>query len=299
MACNLCRSFFFLLSSIPFSPSFIDIVFPNWFGVILKRKSTKQSKIKSRFLLFGIVSDKKKYSLTKTSLTKEKTLRFNLIPTSKEMFYNNLLFFYLFCIVFANVANGNGNCRKRLTIEERCDNPPTVLEVDLAAYTGLWYQIFITPGALRYSDLLCVNAFYRLTSTNPLSIDVVNCKTPSGSQTQECSGATASERPGGDLKSQLQVKFAKSNFTGAYNIIGLLGFPNHGYFAAAVYFCERRGDDVSDGFYILSRTPYAPVSTLRRMIKQLRCNGYKGITYRGFQKSLNPSSCQYNGRQAG
>lgn len=198
-------------------------------------------------------------------------------------------------ILSATLADGQIKCRKRIAISERCANPPVVSKLTIPAYTGLWYQTFTSGTASRFSANSCVTANYTLSTLSPPTIDVLNCQATPNGQRPRCVTATAKKRPNATFNSQLQVQFFPQVPPGDYNVAAIIGNPNHGYFAAAVYSCDRFPPKFEplDGFFIISRSPYAPVFALKRLIRQLKCNGYKGITFRMFQRSVNSEQCKF------
>lgn len=187
------------------------------------------------------------------------------------------------------------SCRRRLTTVQRCDSPPVVRRLDLSAYVGKWYQIYTSGSATTFSGPDCVTANYTDAREDPFRIAVLNCQVSNKSTVPECVTANATKISGGQYDSQLQVQFFPQFPPQSYSVAALLGNPNHGYAAAAVYGCDKFPPMFvpTDGFYIISRTPYAPTFILKRMIKKLRCNGYKNVRFADFIKTNNSKECAY------
>lgn len=208
----------------------------------------------------------------------------------------SFVFALLLVVWIPSLTEGTGRrCKKRLSARERCNNLPVVKNVDLDAYTGLWYQIYASGDARRVSSIYCVTANYTLSQKSPVMIDVLNCQDRQEFDKPQCVEGTASIRPDAEYDSQLQVSFSERAPPGDYNIVALLGYPNYGYHAAAVYSCsilEQQAERISDGFFILSRTPYAPAFILRRMLAELRCNGYE-VNFNEFVKTIHYPNCTY------
>lgn len=159
-----------------------------------------------------------------------------------------------------------------------CSLPPTVPELDLDKYAnGVWYQIYGSGSATRFSGNSCVTANYTLNSEG--NVDVLNCQHAANMARPICTVGIASARPGVNESSKLVVSFPNTpkgiGNPGNYNVAALLGSSSTGYLAAAVYQCLQPPEGPGlPGFYILSRTPHCPEWTLQALLAQLRCRGY-------------------------
>lgn len=217
------------------------------------------------------------------------------------MMFNMSIFINLLILVLAARASASGRCQgKKLSPWQRCENPPVEKNVDLKAYTGLWYQIYTNDVAERVSATRCVTANYTISQTDPFQIDVLNCQDQLSFSRPQCVVGTAGKRTDAKYNSQLQVRFNQNMPFGDYNIAALVGLPNYGYFGAVVYSCFRpRGPGTSplQSFFFIARSPFASGATLRKLILRLRCNGYE-IDPRIFRKTTHDSKCSYAGRDA-
>lgn len=195
----------------------------------------------------------------------------------------------------------SSHCRhQRLTIAQRCFNPPVESSIDISAYTGRWHQLYTSGDASIVSNNSCITANYTLVSTQPPIVAVLNCEfLPHKNRRPQCVRGSATQRVNAQFNTQLQVSFFKFAPPGAYNIAALLGDNNYGYQAAAIYSCRRLPNGkLTDGFYLIARSPYAPKFIKSRLIRRLRCNGYRVSTRRlrfkaYFEQSFNGPSCQY------
>lgn len=201
-----------------------------------------------------------------------------------------------------SISFSSSRCRRRrLTTAQRCFNPPVERTVDISAYSGLWHQLYTSGDASIVSNNTCVTANYTILPTSPPSISVLNCEfRPRQDARPQCVRGTATRRPGAQRPTQLQVSFFQFAPPGQYNIAALLGNANYGYYAAAIYSCRRLPNgQLIDGFYLIARSPYAPRSVRRMLIRRLRCNGYQVSMRTGpklkpyFEPSFNGRTCQY------
>lgn len=157
-----------------------------------------------------------------------------------------------------------------------CDRPPTV-PVDLKAYSGLWYNIYSSGAARRFTRGTCITANYSLTPNGKVA--VLNCNIVNKKIGVQCVKAIAERRKDVSDEGKLVVKF--ENFPsgpsnrGNYNVAALIGSASAGYWAAAVYQCDRLSNGTNGtGFYILSRSRYLSWVTLLLLKLKLRCFGY-------------------------
>lgn len=201
----------------------------------------------------------------------------------------------------SKASSSSRRCRRRrLTTAQRCFNPPVEPFVDLSAYTGLWHQLYTSGDASIVSNNTCATANYTLLSTRPLTVQALNCEyLPGMNPRPQCVRGTVTRRPNTQFNTQLQVRFFRFAPPGAYNIAAILGDKNYGYYAAAVYSCRRLPNGkLTDGFYLISRSPYAPRFVQSRLIRKLRCNGYRVSTRTlrfkpVFEPSFNGPTCEY------
>ncbi len=171
-----------------------------------------------------------------------------------------------------------------------CSLPP-VVPVDTKAYTGKWYQIYVNSEALQVSPFDCATANYTLLPGN--SIDVKNCFFSSSfGPDVKCLFGKATERPGAQSTSRLQVLFNPAFPPGPYNIAALLGKPEDGYYAAAVYSCVNFGGTLAQQWYMLGRSPTNPENILSELLSELTCNGYS-ICESELIKTVHDGNCKY------
>lgn len=157
-----------------------------------------------------------------------------------------------------------------LLTRERCLNPPVIRRLDIPAYTGRWFNTFVSGSAVEFA-FDCVTANYTLTEEG--TIDVLNCSFNKTADRPACLPGVATRRPGLP-SSRLQVSFRPGMPPGSYNVAAVLGRRNYGYFAAAVYSCEIVNGVPVEGLFIITRAPYAPGFVKERLMERLRCKGY-------------------------
>lgn len=193
-------------------------------------------------------------------------------------------------------GGGGGGGRK-------CPNPATVPALDVAAYTGRWYQIGVTAEfAERQEDNKpCVTADYRLTGP---TVEVINCKQDvpanrSSGAIVGCAQAVAfpgkKEDPG-----KLGVQFPGAPFPAPYWVIDLAGSKEDGYRVAVVYSCTSTGSFFSQGLFLLSRTPKLRYGVFEAVYWYVRVLA-RGIRFqKGNEFKLTPQgkSCTYRGDEA-
>ena len=135
----------------------------------------------------------------------------------------------------------------------------TVSRVDLARYTGQWYEIARLPNGFQKKCADSVSANYTLRSDG--SIKVVNrCRKASGAFTTATGKAKIVNKT---TNAKLKVTFFWP-FYGDYWIIGL----DPEYRWAVV------GEPHRKYLWILSRTPHMPETDYQRAIEQARAAGY-------------------------
>ncbi|KAK1859269.1 hypothetical protein I4F81_001866 [Pyropia yezoensis] len=176
----------------------------------------------------------------------------------------------------------------------------TVPALDVAAYTGRWYQIGVTAEfAERQEDNKpCVTADYRLTGP---TVEVINCKQDvpanrSSGAIVGCAQAVAfpgkKEDPG-----KLGVQFPGAPFPAPYWVINLAGSKEDGYRVAVVYSCTSTGSFFSQGLFLLSRTPKLRYGVFEAVYWYVRVLA-RGIRFqKGNEFKLTPQgkSCTYRG----
>lgn len=191
-------------------------------------------------------------------------------------------------------GGGGGNRRK-------CPNPATVPALDIAAYTGRWYQIGVTAEfAERQEDNKpCVTADYRLTGQ---TVEVINCKQDapanrsSGAIIGCAKGVAFPPGKGGD-PGKLGVQFPGAPVPAPYWVIDLAGSKADGYRVAAVYSCTSTSRFFSQGLFLLSRTPRLRFGVLEAAYWYVRVLA-RGIRFaKGNEFILTPQgkSCTYRG----
>lgn len=172
--------------------------------------------------------------------------------------------------------------------------------LDVAAYTGRWYQIGVTAEfAERQEDNKpCVTADYRLTGP---TVEVINCKQDvpanrSSGAIVGCAQAVAfpgkKEDPG-----KLGVQFPGAPFPAPYWVINLAGSKEDGYRVAVVYSCTSTGSFFSQGLFLLSRTPKLRYGVFEAVYWYVRVLA-RGIRFqKGNEFKLTPQgkSCTYRG----
>lgn len=161
---------------------------------------------------------------------------------------------------------------------EFCENPPTV-SVNLTAYSGLWFNTFVSGSAAFFATQPCTTANYTANANGTVS--VLNCNSVTIGGIPSCVRAVALRRDDMEMSGNLQVYFpgqpAGPFNPGRYNVAALLGDEMMGYEAAAVYQCSETSAGTAPGFYILMRGyPYneKPWQTLKTLKEKLRCSGY-------------------------
>lgn len=138
-----------------------------------------------------------------------------------------------------------------------CPNPKTS-EVDLEAYSGTWYEIGSTAQfkARSEKDLACVTARYSVIPDGELAgkVRVRNggYNISSGTDTFIIGYASVVSR------GRLAVTFFPGAPAGDYRVIYLQGKAKNGYEVAIVYSCADTNAGISQGLFILSRTPTLP-----------------------------------------
>lgn len=195
----------------------------------------------------------------------------------------------LFALLFLQVASAS-KCKPVMKVTtEFCKRPP-VANVILPAYVSLWFQIYADKNALRVSSSRCTTAYY--TPSFDGTIHVLNCFHPRARPRPLCTEGVASRRPDGGSDSRLQVQFSPQIPPGSYNIAAVLGSPQYGYFAAAVFSCSVvRGKPVTSWF-MLARSPFRSWFTLRLLQQKLKCMGYPIFKEKLFRTEHGPS-CTY------
>lgn len=180
-------------------------------------------------------------------------------------------FLFLVALGCSTIATASryGQClwRPKKLTREFCERPP-VAQVVPSSYLGTWYQIYVNAEAQFTSPKGCVTANYSSVSQG---IGVLNCF-DNGRNSSSCLPGIAT-RPGSS-PARLRVNFGGSGPGGPYNIAALLGAPEYGYYAAAVFSCRIRKGRPSASWFILARLPYRPKRILREMRRKLRCKGY-------------------------
>lgn len=164
-----------------------------------------------------------------------------------------------------------------------CASPPVDVVVP-SSYTGTWYQVFANDAALRFSNFSCVTANY---TASPTGLDVLNCFQAGPSV--NCVLGAATQTP--ESTSRLSVQFPGSP-PGPYNIAALLGDPEYGYAAAAVYSCAEFGGRTVEQWFIIARSPYHSKYTLYELLYKLRCKGYN-ISLSDLTPSKQGTGCSY------
>ena len=172
-----------------------------------------------------------------------------------------------------------------------CRNPPTDF-VDLDIYKGIWFQIYGSGSALRFSGTACTTANYELNKNG--TVAVLNCSVREKGAIPSCARAVASPRKDTKDTGKLEVFFPSSPPSpanpGRYNVAALLG-SNTFYLAAAVYSCSSiPGVPNQSGFFILSRTTIFKELILSLLKLRLWCKGYD--TSQMF-KIIDQDNCKY------
>lgn len=191
----------------------------------------------------------------------------------------------LFLAICANLTVAHPHCKHYALpfTSQFCSRPPVDVVVP-ASYTGTWYQIYASESAIRFTSTQCVTANYTASASG---LDVLNCF--STSPTVNCVTGTATLSP--DSSSRLTVKFPGSP-GGPYNIAALLGDPEYGYAAAAVYSCTVIAGKARESWFILSRVPYRTKFILYRLLHKLRCKGYS-VSLLDFLPTRQGAGCNY------
>lgn len=169
-----------------------------------------------------------------------------------------------------------------------CRNPSVIRQVHIPAYTGRWFQIYASGSAVFISRSSCVTANYTLTENGEL--DVLNCFFTPDMPRASCLNGSARVRRGGRT-SQLEVQFPGTPYSN-YNVAAILGNPNYGYAAVAVYSCRVVGNDIFDGFFILARVPFQSQRVLKRLKDKLKCMGY-AVDDHTFERTKHAPECSY------
>lgn len=191
-------------------------------------------------------------------------------------------------------GGGDGGNRRK------CPNPATVPALDLAAYTGRWYQIGVTAEfAERQEDNKpCVTADYRLTGP---TVEVINCKQDAPANRSSgaiigCAKGVAFPSSKGD-PGKLGVQFPGAPVPGPYWVIDLAGTKANGYRVAVVYSCTSTSRFFSQGLFLLSRTPRLRYGVFEAAYWYARVLA-RGIRFaKGNEFILTPQgkSCAYRG----
>lgn len=223
----------------------------------------------------------------------------NSQPTALSPLFISIFLLTALSQFVSTLAFPKACAQKRLTTAERCFNPPFESSFNLRAYTGRWHQIFASGGAALISNNHCLTANYTLRSEKPIEMDVLNCRyKESIDDRPSCVKGSATGRTVANVShpAYLQVQVTLTAPPAPYTVAAIVGNQNYGYQAVAVYTCFRvpSSGQLQDGFFILSRSPYAPYFIRKRVIRKLRCNGY-AVNEKDFVYNVNNPSCQYIG----
>lgn len=136
-----------------------------------------------------------------------------------------------------------------------CSNPPTVSNVSLEAYSGVWYEIGSTAlvKARIERDLICATARYSVIPDGDLAGSIRVRNEGYNIRTGEFAhaiGTATVVSPG-----RLEVKFFPGAPGGDYRIIYLSGKAEDKYNVAIVYSCDESVPGGSQSLFILSREP--------------------------------------------
>lgn len=135
----------------------------------------------------------------------------------------------------------------------------------------------------------CVTANYTILPDS--TIDVKNCFFIAGNTTiPRCIQGVAKRRPGG-TEAQLQVGFVPGVPMGSYNVAAIVGRPNWGYAAAAVYSCEDIGGVLQESLFLIARVPFMERALRQKLLEQMRCRGYE--IRDPLERGRNGGRCRY------
>jgi apolipoprotein D and lipocalin family protein len=152
---------------------------------------------------------------------------------------------------------------------EKRERPPlrVVQSVDLARYSGLWYEVARLPNPFQEKCAGDVTAEYTLVKADRIKV-VNRCRKKNGQITEAEGVARVADKSGEN--SRLKVRFAPSFLSflpfvwGDYQIIELA--PDYSY--ALV------GEPTRKYLWILSRTPHIDEATYRRLIDAAALQGF-------------------------
>lgn len=169
-------------------------------------------------------------------------------------------------------------CRQRRLDESFCSRPPSVMDVIPEAYaTGIWYKI-ATSGS---SDLDKKNNNPEYCTTinftpkdNGKRFETLKCDAyPEAKRTTCMMGMGEWMMEEGITRVKLESQEGLSVVP--YNIVALLGNANYGYFAVAVYGCEKKDGKFVEKLSFYARSPFQGKLTVYLLRRMLQCKGFR------------------------
>jgi apolipoprotein D and lipocalin family protein len=137
---------------------------------------------------------------------------------------------------------------------------PTVVSVDLARYTGAWYEVAALPNRFQKQCVADTQARYRQTGAD---IEVVNrCRTADG-KVDDITGIAKVVPDSGDAK--LRVSFFRP-FYGDYFVLALGSRQDYGWVLV--------GEPTRQFGWVLSRTPAIAPADLETALARAEALGY-------------------------